>query len=232
MISVVIPAFNEEKTLAQTLQSLSNQTTKQKFEVILVDNNSTDKTVSVAKKFLKKLNLKIISQKIQGRGAARKKGFQTAKGEIIFSTDADAIVPPNWLIKHLKVLQNPQIIATTGYGFIQKGPIVYNYLFPVYVFLYKLFLGHYPLHGFNFAVRKSAYQKSGGFDEKLNNQEDVALGLRLSKTGRIAWVNEPSVIVSSRRFKKGLIPGLYKPFLNFVNYLLFKKVKATLKNFR
>ena len=83
MISVVVPAYNEEKQIEKCLDSLVNQSTTQKFEVIIIDNNSNDKTAEIAKKYEKILNLKIFMQKIKGRGAARQKGFYQANGEII-----------------------------------------------------------------------------------------------------------------------------------------------------
>ena len=58
-ITVCIPAYNEEKNIAECLQALVNQTTNEKFEVILVNNNSTDQTIAIAEQFKKKLQLKI-----------------------------------------------------------------------------------------------------------------------------------------------------------------------------
>ena len=89
MISLVIPAFNEEKLIKRCLDTFVNQKTTQNFEVILVNNNSTDKTLDIAKTFQNKLNLKLIL----GRGAARKKEFEEASGEIILSSDSDTIIP-------------------------------------------------------------------------------------------------------------------------------------------
>jgi len=84
IISVIIPAANEEKTLPFCLASLKKQTFSN-FEVIVIDNNSTDKTAAVAQKF----GAKVVSEKKQGIIYARERGFQEAKGEIIARTDAD-----------------------------------------------------------------------------------------------------------------------------------------------
>src|SRR6185369_10450324 len=114
MISVVIPAFNEEHTIGLCLKALVRQNTKRPFEVIVVDNNSTDQTVKADEKFKKILNLKIISQKEKGRGPARQAGFKAASGEIILSTDADATVYPEWIETLVSTLEKSDAIAVTG----------------------------------------------------------------------------------------------------------------------
>ena len=96
-ISVVIPAYNEEQSLPATLNSLVNQKTKYDFEVIIVDNNSTDNTGKVAKSYENKLHVKVVQETQKGRGAARKCGFAKAQGDIIASTDADTTLPGNWI---------------------------------------------------------------------------------------------------------------------------------------
>lgn len=75
MLSVVIPAYNEEELIGNCLNALVAQKTTEEFEVIVVDNNSRDKTAEIAEKYKSKLNLKILLQKEKGRGAARQKGF-------------------------------------------------------------------------------------------------------------------------------------------------------------
>ena len=111
MITVIIPAFNEEKTIEKCLDSLVNQKTKRKFSVIVVDNNSTDKTAEKARTFENKLDLTIIVEKKKGRGAARRTGFQNAIGEVLFSTDADTTHPSNWIETLSDSLENSKSIA-------------------------------------------------------------------------------------------------------------------------
>ena len=96
-VSVVIPAYNEDMVIDMCLDSFVLQKTKHKFEVIIVDNNSTDNTYNLVKSYENKLNLKVIKEEQKGRGVARNTGFAHATGDIILSTDADAIVPPHWI---------------------------------------------------------------------------------------------------------------------------------------
>jgi len=95
MISIVIPAYNEEENIRCCLEGLVAQKTDQEFEVIVVDNVSTDKTSGVARTFVDKINLRVVEEHTKGRGAARCRGFSEATGETILSTDADCVVPSN-----------------------------------------------------------------------------------------------------------------------------------------
>ena len=93
-ISVVIPAHNEEKYIEKCLLSLENQSIPRKdYEIIVVNDSSTDKTKSVAKKYADR----VIDVHARIVGKARDVGFKKASGWIIASTDADTIVPRNWL---------------------------------------------------------------------------------------------------------------------------------------
>src|SRR5436189_6378134 len=97
MISIVIPAYNEAEHIGRTLGSLAAQQFDQPFEVIVVDNNSTDNTAEVALQSKANLNLRVIKETHRGRGAARAAGFAAAQGDIICSADADSALPPHWL---------------------------------------------------------------------------------------------------------------------------------------
>ena len=235
MISVVIPAYNEEKLINKCLASLTRQTSKKNFEVIVVDNNSTDKTVQIANKFKKQLNLQIIRCKKQGRGAARAEGFKKSSGEIIFSTDCDTQVPASWLETMSKYLDK-NFVAVSGPNRISDCSFLtnffYNNLQPIFYFIYNLIFENSTLNGFNFCVKRHAYMKSGGFNRSLNAQEDLDLGFKLSKVGRIKLCSNLYVFSSGRRFRKGLIKGLIQPVETFFRYKFLKKNKLNLKNIR
>ena len=89
-ITITIPTYNEEKDLETCLNSIAKQTcTNGWIEVIIVDNESTDKTIEVAKSFSKKLNIKILKNKIKDAEVSKMIGFQNAKGEFFMYMDAD-----------------------------------------------------------------------------------------------------------------------------------------------
>jgi len=219
MVSVVIPAFNEEKHIAACLESFLHQTTKEQFEVILVDNASTDKTSEVAKTFEDKLPLRVISEPQKGRGYARKAGFEEAKGDIILSTDSDSMVPDDWIEKMLAVFADPKVVAVTGPATTHDLSKIKNLLFkagmPVAMHIYRLLYRHYWLTGSNFAIRKSIYEQSGGFPQ-VNGLEDIDLGLRIYKLGKIKY-QQVYVWTSGRRFKKP-IAGLLDYWKVYVEY--------------
>jgi glycosyltransferase involved in cell wall biosynthesis len=201
---------------------LAGQNTNEKFEVIVVDNNSTDHTSEEAVKYQKKLDLTIIKEKKKGRGAARAAGFDHAKGEIIFSTDADTIVPPDWIDAILKSFQNKRNVGFTGRCTIRDCGIVKNTLFnifqPAMMVLFRVRYGHYWLSGFNFAVTKRAYDQSGGFDRELNALEDVDIAVKVSKFGRIVFHASPAVTFSGRRFRKDYFRGIWSYMEIFKHY--------------
>lgn len=120
-VSVIIPVYNGEKTLRQCLSSVLNQEFNE-YEVIVVDNNSTDKTKEIIKDFeIRDKGAKYLFEERIGRGAARNTGEIKAKGEIILMTDADCIVPRNWIKRMVEAIE--------GYDAIQgfEGPACDNF---------------------------------------------------------------------------------------------------------
>jgi len=102
LISVVVPAYNEEKNIGQCLTALKNQDYPSKnYEIIVVDNNSTDKTAQIANE----MGVRVVPEEKQGYVFALRKGCSQAKGEIITITDADALVPKDWLKKIYQAFQ-------------------------------------------------------------------------------------------------------------------------------
>ncbi|MCX8169859.1 MAG: glycosyltransferase, partial [Candidatus Methanomethyliaceae archaeon] len=109
-VSVVIPTYNEERNIVRTLYFLSNQTIpREKYEIIVVDGGSKDRTVELASKYADK----VIYQRSRGVGGARNDGAYIARGRIIIHTDADVIVERDWIEKILKKFSNG-VIAVCG----------------------------------------------------------------------------------------------------------------------
>jgi len=236
MISVVIPVYNEEKLIGSCLESLVRQKGAPKFEVIIVNNNSTDETVKLTKIFKKKLNLKIILEKHQGRGAARATGFKSAQGEIILSTDADTTAPDNWIVKIYNYLKGDDLVAITGNNYITDCPkvsrTIYNTFFPPFMKIYGLVFGNVGLNGFNFGIKKAVYARSGGFNRNLDSQEDWDLAFRVANFGKIKFASDLTVYSSGRRYRNGLIIGLFQPLRNFIFFFLLGKKQIFLENIR
>lgn len=218
LISVVIPAYNEEKYLSSCLESLERQTfPKQKYEVIVVDNNSGDKTAEIAKKF----GTRVVGCQVQGVAAARAAGSEAAYGEIIAGIDADTLASPNWLEKINSHFQkDPSLIGLTGSVYLAKTNFVFSL---VSHFTYEVFqrfnfaIGKPTFSGFNFAVRADAYKHVGGFDPTLPSAEDLDLSFKLAKIGKVAYFTDVVVYTSARRIKKDPV-GFFRH--NLKNYAL------------
>jgi len=201
-ISVVIPAFNEEKYIGSCLKSVNDQEIKAD-EIIVVDNNSTDKTKSIAEK----MGAVVIKEKKQGIIHARNKGFESAKYRIIARCDADVAVPRDWIKKIKQNFENKDIDALSG-------PIIYHDSFlksasilPSHIYLESLRIiskGNRYLLGPNMAIRKSIWLKVKKF-VNLNDSrvhEDIDLSLNIIKIGgKIGYDNSLAVNTSSRRIK-------------------------------
>jgi len=233
-ISIVVPAYNEEQCVAACIRSLAEQEIDCPYEVILVDNNSTDNTVAVASAAAGRLNLRIAYERRQGRGAARHTGFALARGQVVFSADADTTYPANWLSSLLGALADPAVVAATGTARVDDlsgwRNAVFNIGQPLAMWCYRLVLGHHCLSGFNFAIRQDVYRVSGGFDPALNAEEDADLSRRVARLGKIRFVFVP-VTFSGRRFKRGLLRGLLAYMVLFGQYRM-RRTSAYLSDVR
>lgn len=219
-LSIVIPAYNEEKYLSKCLESLKNQTYKN-VEIIIVDNGSTDQTVEIAKKY----DTTIIQESKKGVGAARKKGFAQAQGDIIVSTDADCSYPSDWLEKITRAFEKPDTIAVYGTTMIEnESPWKQKFSLYLMTAFYQIndWLNKKQFQGSNSAVRKTAYEKTSGFDETLGALEDADLCKKLMKlqtpeSESLAKniIFDPSIIIttSSRRLKQGNFLKTLKMYL-------------------
>jgi len=212
-LSVIIPVYNEEKYITKCLESIVNQTQKPD-EVIVVDNNCTDNTITITKKYKKLLPLKIVKEKKQGMIFARNKGFNIAKGDILAKCDADSILPQNWIKIIKDFFVKKKIDGLTGpiffYDFLLKTSIFSK----IYLFLMKILQKGETLIGPNLAISKKIWQKVKNevcLDEK-NVHEDIDLSLHILKNGgKIIYVWELETAVSARRIVK-------TPWIFFINY--------------
>lgn len=211
-LSIVIPAYNEEKYIGACLDSLKNQTYTN-FEIIVVDNNCTDKTAEIATS----KGANVIKESQKGIAFARKKGFEEAKNEIIVSTDSDCTFPPDWLEKIVAHFddsspENAKTVAVYGIGILNYSSSISRYLskvsFEIFLWVNDI-IGKKNMCGFNFAVRKSTYEKSEKFDTALSMAEDVVLGLDLMKHGNVILDNQIAIYASPRRFEKGSLKTLW-----------------------
>jgi peptidoglycan-N-acetylglucosamine deacetylase len=201
--SIVIPALNEGNYISSCLKSLINQDYPGSYEIIVADNGSLDKTVSIAKE----LGVKVVNEPLKGVSHALIRGCSEAKNEILVFTDADTRPSPNWLSELNSCFNtNPDTIAVGGAYHFFGGGGVFNFisrylLLPIYL---KLF---YPrmksLSCVNMAVRRDTYERSGGFNPMINWGQDAELCFRLKKYGEIIFDPNIVMLTSFRRYDGG-----------------------------
>lgn len=115
VVTILIAAYNEEVNVIRCILSLSRMKTAIPFEILVVNNNSTDRTQDT----LDRLHIRSFFQPIQGCGPARQMGQENAKGKYILLADADCLYPEVWLDEMIKVLQKPGVVCVYGrYSFL------------------------------------------------------------------------------------------------------------------
>ena len=227
-ISVIIPAFNEEKYIKYPLEGLKVQSFTD-FETIVVDGGSEDKTVRIAKRYAK-----VIVNRKRGVSAARNLGAQNAKGKILFFLDADTKPSPSLLESYHKAFLDKSIIAATGpiYPLEKtKRRINVGYSFVSILFVkISILLKSPTIVGSNFAIRADTFRKVKGFNEKLITYEDWDLSGRIKGFGKIRYIGESKVYTSARRV---IAWGLFGYFLFYLtNMLMYHALKKTRDNYR
>lgn len=182
-ISVIIPAYNEEKFIARALQSLLEQTRKID-EIIVVNNNSTDATVEIAKSF----GVTVINETRQGMIPARDAGFNRASGNIIARIDSDTLVKTDWAQRIEDNFHNPETVGLVGsISYADSwffGLMNYSFL---YIKVIKWISGRNVLMGPSMAIRSDVWQKIK-YDVCQDDKrvhEDVDLALNVSAHGTI-----------------------------------------------
>lgn len=112
-ISVLVPAYNEKNTIGKTLSSLL-KSDYPKFEVVVIDNNSKDKTVQVVRKYLKRNKVRLVGERVQGKYAALNKGIKAAKARFVIVIDADTQVLPETLYNIIQPFRDNRVGAVAG----------------------------------------------------------------------------------------------------------------------
>jgi len=200
-VSVIIPTYNRAHLVGRAIQSVLNQTYKD-FELIIIDDGSTDNTENIIKEFQKKdKRTKYIKHnKNKGGSAARNTGIKAAKGEYIAFQDSDCEWLPEKLGKQIKIFKraSPEIgVVYTGSKVIKNNKKFYapsSKIKKKEGNIYKALLeGNFISTGTAVVVTEYL-KKVGMFDERLPRFQDWELWIRLSKYYRFKFINEPLYI--------------------------------------
>jgi len=234
-ISVIVCAHNEEAFIAPCLASLLAQT-RGADEVLVINNASSDRTGRVAMMFP---GVRVVDEPRQGLVVARERGRIEARGDVLVYVDADCRAPLTWLQRiESRFSRDPLLIALSGnyrfYDWDWRGrALLHAYDFtlgPATHVLVKYILGiGVVFYGGNFAVRRSALAKIGGFDTRIEfHGEDTNLGRRLAAIGKVELRYDCFLYTSARRYNamgKGAVFRLY--VRNFVSELVHHRPKDT-----
>jgi len=206
-ISVIIPAYNEEKYIKRAINSVKRQTYKN-YEMIIVTNRCTDKTPEIARRNTDKFfDLK------EGNTALSKNiGAKHAIGDILVFFDADSVMSEN-LLKDIKKTIEKGFIGGVCRTFGDNNKLktrIYWWLGHIYNYIYLL-----P-HALTFC-RKDVFKKIKGYDERLNIAEDSTLLRKIKKKGKVKYITSSFIKTSMRGHeKKGYIKWTWDVASGFI----------------
>ena len=202
-ISIVIPAYNEEKCLSATLKKISAalMNVDCDTEVIVVDNESTDETAQIAKDF----GAKVFAEKVHNIATVRNTGAKNAGGDVLIFVDADTLVPEKLLQKIADQMKDKKCFG----GAVAVKYEEFERKWMNYYLLGWRFWGNFfnMKQGAAQFCRQSIFDELDGYDETVYMGEDVMFYWRLSKFakqkgGRLHFIENPKVTTSARRFDK------------------------------
>ncbi len=183
MISVVVPAYNNQNTIGLCLDALLAQTApRESYEVIVVDDGSTDATAQAADA----RGVRVIRQPNRGPGAARNTGAQQGTGEIIIFVDADSVPDEHFVEKLAAPFCDPEIAGASGEKKNRQSNLWARFVQAEYDYKYERIAAH-PTIDFvdssTAAYRRKVFLGNGGFDTMMMEAEDTELSFRLSERG-------------------------------------------------
>ena len=236
-VSVIIPAYNEEKSIADSIGAvLDSDYPKNKIEVIVVDDGSTDDTVNILKKDKR---VRIIRQNHQGKVSALNAGIQKSKNDFIAVIDADTILDKKCLKELLRPFSDPVVGGTTGTNMVRNNNtmitafqnIEYHFLSLIANSFSTVFKNGIWFFGSLACYRKSVLEKVGYF--KFDSEtEDHDLALEIKRSGyrtinlrsAIGYTIVPSTLKSLYRQRRRWWVGSSQALLK--NKALFKRLSA------
>lgn len=192
LFSVVIPLYNKADTIERALCSVEGQTYGD-FEVVIVDDGSTDKSVDVVEQFRGIRNLRIFKQSNSGVSTARNRGAQEARGRYVAFLDADDY----WLPSHLEDLKEvlnahpeAKVISTNLAIVFGKDAFCFGNAQKIKRFnIFDRIARHEPFHTSSYAVERNAFLMTGGYDARFSYYEDTELAFRLAERYGDFWAH-------------------------------------------
>lgn len=215
-VSVIVPARNAATTLPDCLLALRAQSyPRSRYEVIVVDDGSTDPTAKLALRY----GARVERIPPSGPAAARNRGVEVARGDVLLFTDADCAPDPSWITTLVRAFDDPQVAGAKGSYRTEQKSLTARFVQAEYESRYRLMAAKSSIDfvdTYSAAYRREEFEKVGGFDESFTIGEDQDLSFRLQRAG--AWlVFRPAAVVAHRHannplayFRKKLRIGYWK----------------------
>ena len=226
MISVVIPLYNKEQSVNATLDSVLAQTFHD-FEVVVVDDGSTDESANVVRGFLQKDNrIRLVEKENGGVCSARNQGIKESRGEYIAFLDADDNWDKDYLTEQVRMIRDFPEAAMWGINFaeLSNGKLVRTLAtglsegYRGYVENYFQMKGRVSdlFCSSSVVIRKEVFEKVGGFDERIKYAEDNDMWFRIIATNKVAFYDRYMVYymydAENRALKRKIRLKDYLPF--------------------
>lgn len=226
--SIIVPVYNRPNEIDELLESLTKQDLSHDFEVLIIEDGSTNKSDIIVEKYKSQLNIKYFFKENTGAGASRNFGMQRASGNYFIILDSDVIVPTEYLSEVKKTLENHFTDAFGGPDAAHKSftPLqkAINYSMTSVLTTggirgKKQAVGKFQPRSFNLGLSQKAFSETNGFS-KMKNGEDIDLTFRLWKNGFETQLIEKAFVYHKRRstikqfFKQTFGFGTARPKLN------------------
>ncbi len=216
LVSIIVPTLNEEKYLPKLLESLSKQTYS-RYELIVADAGSEDRTVEIARSF----GAKVVEGGTPAVG--RNRGYSASNGEYLIFLDADTIVPDDFLERAVEEFDEKYYETATFRFFPLSELNIDKLLFRITNIIVKAGRKLYPFApGFCIMTTRRMFRRLGGFDESVYLAEDHDFVRRASKLAKFGIVESTFVWVSVRRLDKEGRINLIRKYIKAEAYRLLK----------
>ena len=192
-LSVVVPAYNAASTIGVCVAALRNQTIDRPYEIIVVDDGSSDETAAVARA----AGATVLSTPRGRPAAARNAGIRAAQGAIVCCTDADCTPRPDWLAEIARPFDDPAAIACKGTYASRQPSLIARFVQLEYEDKYDLLREQESIDfidTYSAAYRRDVLLANDGFDERFDYLEDQELSFRLAARG-YRMVFQPAAVV-------------------------------------
>ena len=195
-VSVIVPAYNAQKTIGQCIEALLSQKyQRENYEVIVIDDGSTDGTAEIVKTY----PVKYLYQRNQGPATARNVGVKEAQGEIILFTDSDCVPSDNWIAEMVKPFEDKEVVAVKGAYKTRQKSLTARFAqleFEERFEMLKKAESIDMVDTYSAGYRKDIFLLMGGFDPyfPVANNEDTELSYRMSKLGYKMVFNADAIV--------------------------------------